>query len=214
MQSIVLIGAGGHCRSIIDSIVEAKIFKIEGIIDEKLKKGDSIYNIPVIGADFDLPSIYTRCQNAFVCVGSIGDISPRYKIYKMLKDIGFITPNIFDKTAIISSFTDIGEGIYIGKNAIVNAGSKIYNMAIINSNVVVEHDCIVNEYCHIATSATLCGGVVIGENSHIGAGAVIIQNKSIGKNTIIGAGSVVISDISSNCVAVGNPCKKIKEVIV
>ena len=54
--------------------------------------------------------------------------------------------------------------------------------------------------------------VHIGENSWIGAGAVIVPGVRIGKNTIIGAGSIVTKDIPDNVIAVGNPCRVLREV--
>lgn len=54
--------------------------------------------------------------------------------------------------------------------------------------------------------------VHIGANCWIGAGAVIVPGITIGDNTVIGAGSVVTKDIPSGVVAVGNPCKVLREV--
>lgn len=54
--------------------------------------------------------------------------------------------------------------------------------------------------------------VRIGENTWIGAGAVIVPGVTIGKNTVIGAGSVVTKDIPDGVVAVGNPCRVLREV--
>lgn len=54
--------------------------------------------------------------------------------------------------------------------------------------------------------------VYIGKNCWIGAGAVIVPGVKIGDNTVIGAGSVVTKDIPSNVVAVGNPCKVLREI--
>ena len=54
--------------------------------------------------------------------------------------------------------------------------------------------------------------VHIGENVWIGSGAVILPGVRIGKNTVIGAGSVVTKDIPENVVAVGNPCKVLREI--
>ena len=54
--------------------------------------------------------------------------------------------------------------------------------------------------------------VYIGENTWIGAGAVIVPGVIIGKNVVIGAGSVVTKDIPDNVVAVGNPCKVLREI--
>lgn len=54
--------------------------------------------------------------------------------------------------------------------------------------------------------------VHIGDNTWIGAGVVIMPGITIGKNTVIGAGSIVTRDIPDNVVAVGNPCKVLREV--
>ena len=54
--------------------------------------------------------------------------------------------------------------------------------------------------------------VHIGENVWIGAGAIIMPGITIGKNTVIGAGSIVTKDIPENCIAVGNPCRVMREV--
>ncbi|MBO6041508.1 MAG: sugar O-acetyltransferase [Oscillospiraceae bacterium] len=54
--------------------------------------------------------------------------------------------------------------------------------------------------------------VHIGENAWIGAGAIIVPGVRIGKNAVIGAGSVVTKDIPDNVVAVGNPCRVLREV--
>ncbi len=54
--------------------------------------------------------------------------------------------------------------------------------------------------------------VFIGRNCWIGAGAVIVPGVTIGDNVVIGAGSVVTKDIPSDVVAVGNPCRVLREI--
>ena len=54
--------------------------------------------------------------------------------------------------------------------------------------------------------------VHIGDNVWIGAGAVIVPGVRIGKNSVIGGGSVVTKDIPENVVAVGNPCRVLREI--
>lgn len=54
--------------------------------------------------------------------------------------------------------------------------------------------------------------VRIGKNCWIGAGAIILPGVTIGDNTVIGAGSIVTKDIPANVVAVGNPCRVLREI--
>ncbi len=54
--------------------------------------------------------------------------------------------------------------------------------------------------------------VYIGENTWIGAGVIIVPSVHVGKNTVIGSGSVVTKDIPDNVVAVGNPCRVLREI--
>ena len=54
--------------------------------------------------------------------------------------------------------------------------------------------------------------VRIGKNCWIGAGAIILPGVTIGDNTVIGAGAVVTKDVPANVVAVGNPCRVLREI--
>ena len=54
--------------------------------------------------------------------------------------------------------------------------------------------------------------VYIGENTWIGAGVIIVPGVRIGSNAVIGAGSIVTKDIPNNVVAVGNPCRILRNV--
>ena len=54
--------------------------------------------------------------------------------------------------------------------------------------------------------------VHIGKNVWIGAGVVIVPGITIGNDSVIGAGSVVVKDIPANVVAVGNPCRVLREI--
>ena len=54
--------------------------------------------------------------------------------------------------------------------------------------------------------------VHIGENVWIGTGVIILPGVHIGKNTVIGAGSVVTRDIPESVLAVGNPCRVVREI--
>lgn len=211
MEDIILIGGGGHCKSVIDSIYRLGEYKIVGILDLAHKVGSEVNGVKIIGTDDKLEYYYKNgIKNAFLTMGSIGDIKLRKRLYSIGSNIGYRFPNIIDKTAILGGRVKIGYGNFIGKGVIINIGAKINDNCIINTGAIIEHDCKIENFCHVASGTTISGNVSIGKNTHVGTNSTIIQNIKIGKNTIIGAGSVVVKDIGNNIKAYGNPCKEVK----
>ena len=211
MSKIVLVGAGGHALSVIDSIKSNGKYEIVGITDLSNVAGEKVLGYEVIGNDAILKTVFDcGVKYAFVTVGSIGNTSLRKKLFYMLKDIRFILPAMIDASSNIGSEVWLGEGAYIGKNTVVNAMSIIGDMATINTGSIVEHGCCIDEFAHLGPGATICGDVKIGACTHIGANATVIQGINIGDNSIIGAGSIVIHDVPSKVIAYGNPCKVVR----
>ncbi|WP_273130286.1 acetyltransferase [Bacillus weihaiensis] len=210
-KKILLIGGGGHCKSVLDALLTTDKYSKIVIIDQKENIGETILSVPIVGCDDDLPRLYQQgFTEAFITVGSIGNPKLRVQLFNLVEKIGFHVPNIIDETAIISKYANLSRGVFVGKNAVINAGSFIHKGAIINTSVIIEHDCLVDEFSHIAPGTVLCGDVKIGNRTHIGANSVIKQQTSIGENTIIGMGSTVLTDIGNNTIAYGNPCKEVR----
>lgn len=208
-KKILLVGGGGHCKSVLDSLLELSEYTDIGIIDKKENIGNSILGVPVVGCDDDLLTLFeSGYLFAFVTIGSIGNPSPRIELFNILSNIGYEIPVIIDSSAKVSVHSKIEQGAFVGKQSIVNAGASIKKGAIINSGAIVEHDCIIGAFSHIAPGAVLGGGVVVGENSHIGTNATVKQQVHIGSNSIIGMGSVVLENVKDSIIAYGNPCKE------
>lgn len=210
MEKIVLVGGGGHCKVIIDIIKSVRKYKIVGITDSNTVE-DEIMGIPIIGNDDILEDLYNEgVQNAFVCLGALGNIKIRDNIFNKLKSIGFKIPKLIHKNAIVSPYAKISNGTCVMAGAIVNAGVIIKENCIINTGSIIEHDCIIKRNTHISPKASIAGGSKVGYNSHIGTGSTIIHGIEIGNNVIVGAGAVVVNDIESDVTAVGIPSRIIK----
>ncbi|MBU3126093.1 NeuD/PglB/VioB family sugar acetyltransferase [Clostridium tagluense] len=213
MEKIVLVGAGGHCKVIIDIIKSTSKYDIVGVTDKAYACGEEalVLDIPIIGDDSILKELYnTGVKNAFVCVGALQNIVLRDKIYMELLAIGFNIPALIHKGAIVSPYANVAFGTCVMAGVIINPGAFIEENCIINTGAVIEHDCKVQRNTHISPRASIAGGVNVGCNTHIGMGSSIIQSVQIGNNVIIGAGAVVIENIVDNVVAVGIPAKIIK----
>ncbi len=212
-KKILLIGGGGHCKSVLDSLLELNEYAEIGIVDKKENLGKSVMGVPLVGCDDDLPALFRDgYRYAFVTIGSIGNPTLRIKLFNLLSEIGYEIPVIIDNSAKVSKHTIIEQGVFIGKQSIVNAGALIQKGAIINSGSIVEHDCQIGAFSHIAPGSVLGGEVVVGEHSHVGTNATVKQQIHIGSNSIIGMGSVVLQNIDSNTMAYGNPCREVKKL--
>lgn len=188
MKKILIVGYGGHAKSIADSIVRGGEYQIVGYTDLKKQKSEFEY----LGTDDRLQAIYeSGVHNAVVGVGYLGKGDLRQQMYKRLKEIGFDLPVIADPSAIVSSTAKVGEGTFIGKNAIVNTETSVGKMVIINTMALVEHECVIEDYSHIAVAAVLCGQVKVGEAAFIGANSTVIQCREIEAYSIVPAGVTV-----------------------
>lgn len=188
MEDILLIGYGGHAKSVADCIERQKKYKIIGYTDME----EHVSKYRYLGTDKVLKNYFNQgVKNAVVGIGYMGKGNLRIKLYENLKTIGFFLPIIADPSAVISSTAQIGEGAFIGKGAIVNAEAKVGKMTIINTKALVEHECVVGDFVHVAVGAVLCGRVEVGESVFIGANATIIQCMQIPSKVIVPAGEIL-----------------------
>jgi sugar O-acyltransferase (sialic acid O-acetyltransferase NeuD family) len=190
MKNIILIGGGGHCKSVIDVIEQEGRFKIVGIVDKPKLLGSNVLGYSVIGSDFDLDSLAKRYQYALITVGQIKSPSLRIKLFDLAVKAGFTLPNIISPNAYVSKHSSIGNGVVVMHNAMVNASASIGDNCIINSKALIEHDCIIESHCHISTQSTINGGVSVGEGSFVGSNSTTKQGVVIEKESFIKAGMV------------------------
>ena len=211
MKEIMIIGAGGHAKVIIDIILQRKKILndnlvIKGILDDTFKENEEkkIFGIPIVGK---INKILKLPSNIYYII-AIGNNSIRKKISQNYKEIKYIT--LIHPKAIIAENVSISTGTVLMAGSVVNANTKIGKHCIINTGSIIEHDNIIKDYVHISPGVILCGGVIIEKETWIGAGSTIIQGLRIGKNVIIGAGAVTIKDVEDFSTMIGVPAKNIK----
>lgn len=188
MEDIILVGYGGHAKSVADCIKRQNKYNIIGYTDIKDNKSEYRY----LGSDERLQEIFdSGIKNAVISLGYLGKGTIREQLYSELKQIGFKLPVIVDPSAIVSESSIVEEGTFIGKNAIINAEARVGKCCIINTRAIVEHECVINDFTHISVGTVLCGQVTVGRACLIGANSTIIQCISVPDNFIVPAGEVV-----------------------
>ena len=196
---ILLIGASGHAKIIIDCLASQNI-KVKAIFDDnpELK---ILNDISVIGS-YD----NKRYTNIPLLI-SIGN----NKIRKHFADIcKHHFCNAIHSSVILASTAKVDVGAVLIHGCIIQSEAIIGKHCIINTGSTIDHECRLEDFVHISPNATLCGNVQVGEGTHIGAGATVIQGVKIGKWATIGAGSIVINDIPDFATAVGCPARIVK----
>jgi len=191
MKDIMLIGGGGHCKSVIDVIEQESLFNIVGIIDKPELIGKDVLGYPIIGNDSELSDLVKQYNNVIITVGQIRSPLPRINLFKKVVKLGFNLPTIISPRSYISQYASIGAGSVIMHDAVINSGAVIGDNCIVNTKSLVEHDSVIGNHCHVSTNATINGNVVIGNGSFIGSGSVIKEGIRINDNFFAKAGSFV-----------------------
>jgi sugar O-acyltransferase (sialic acid O-acetyltransferase NeuD family) len=203
MKPLVLLGGGGHCKSVIE-VAESAGYKILGVLDMPEDVGKEILSTRVIGTDDDIPQYVDKAEFV-ITVGFIKNPATRIKLYNRIKDVGGKLAIIIAPTAYVSKYAAIGEGTVVMHHAFVNAGAKIGNNVILNTFTNIEHDAVIGNHCHISTGAMVNGECEVGERCFIGSQSVMANGITIGDDIIVGAGSFVRMPILDKGIYSGNP---------
>lgn len=212
-KNIVIVGASGHAKVLIDILEKNKTYTIVGLIDSYKDKNRLFFGYTIIGTENDIKTLSEQ-YNFKMGIIAVGDNCTRKKLYKNIKkelpEFEYI--NAIHPSAILGKNVQIGYGNAIMAGAIVNSDSRIGNFCIINTNASLGHDGTIKDFCSLAPNATLGGNVHVGKCTAVSLGANIIQDISIGNYTIIGAGSLVIRDVGNFEMVYGVPAKKIRDI--
>lgn len=208
--SLILIGAGGHCRSAIEIIEDENKFSIAGVLDTAENVGKKIFDYPIVGTDDDIHRFIKEDHLFLITIGHIRQIMLRSKIYRTIVDRRGTLATIVSPNAKISRRATVRAGTIVFHHAVLNANSEVGFNSIINTGSIIEHDCTVGSNCHIAPGATVNGGCTIGDNVYVGSGAVVLNGVSICSDVIVGAGAIIHRNIDVAGTYVGNPGKKIR----
>ncbi len=202
-QELILLGGGGHCKSVIEA-AESAGYNILGILDMPEDVGKQVLDYKVIGIDDDIPQYVDKAEFV-ITVGFIKKPTTRIKLYNKVKEAGGKLATIIASTAYVSKYSIIGEGTVIMHQVFVNAGAHIGVNCIINTFCNIEHDAQIGDQCHISTGTMVNGDCKVGDRCFIGSQSVLANGIEIGDDIIVGAASFVRQTIMKNGIYFGNP---------
>ncbi len=144
MEEMIILGSGGHAQSVVDAVERQGKYRIAGFVGPEKNKARVLSNYRLIGGDEDLVRIYEEgIRHAFVAVGYLGRSDTRQRLFARLAKIGFHIPVVIDPSAVIARDVHMGTGVFVGKNAVINAGARLGEMCIVNTGAIVGVGCVV-----------------------------------------------------------------------
>ncbi len=195
-RSLVVFGAGGLGKSVVDLVRLDKDLDVLCIVDDDPAAPSDLLGVPIAGARNVLVPL--RDQGATMAtnaVGAIGKIATRVSIFDLLDELGFTLPPLVDSSAYVAASSRLGRGAQIFANAAVCSDVEIGDDVIVNTGAIVSHDCAIGAHAHVAPGATLAGHVEVGERALVGMGVTTAVGISIGADAIVGNGCVITANV-------------------
>lgn len=190
--AIIVYGAGGHGKTVIELIMAAGGFRIHGVIDDDPQVVGQVAGIPVLGGAEKLPELWSQgIRQAANAVGGIGDIDVRVRVFEKLSQARFSCPSLIHPRSFVEKSAQVADGSQIMPLAYVGSEAKVGFGCIVNTGSILSHDCVVGEYSNIAPGAILAGEVKLAPRVLVGMGVTVNLRVEIGEGARLGNGSTI-----------------------
>ena len=202
-RHVVVLGAGGQGKVVIDSLRQARKDVIAVFDDTPAKWGTTFRGVPVHGAIEEL----TRFE-CFFGIIALGDNAARRRIATSLPNAQWVS--VIHPASVIAEGVVIGAGTVVAAGVVLQPDVCIGRHCIINTCAFLDHDTVVSDYAHLAPGARVGGRVVIGDEVDVGMGACLVSGVVIGQGSVVGAGALVLKDVDEGTVVYGVPARFVR----
>ena len=195
MKSIVVVGAGGSGRCVVDVIEKINDLRPDwdflGFVDDDVSKN------PICGL--------SGLSESGAGYYSISIANPRVRARA---DTDSISPAILvHPSAILANSSPTEAGLVVRANASVGPGVRFGRHNYVSMNATIGHDVRLHDYVTIHPGANVSGYVQLLEGVTLGAGSVVLPNVRVGSYAYVGAGSVVTRDVPDGATVIGAPAR-------
>ncbi len=213
MRNLIVVGASGHAKVVIDAIRSAGTHKVVGLVDRDTPVGTSVLGCSVVGRTGAIADC-AAALGADSFIVAIGDNAARERV---TREIRSAAPHLDLASAIhpsaeIGGSVEIGAGTVIMAGVVINALTRIGVGCIVNTRAAIDHDGILEDFVSIGPGCVIAGTCSFGHGATIGIGAVVVQQRTIGERAVVGAGATVLHDIPAYTVAFGTPARVQREL--
>jgi sugar O-acyltransferase (sialic acid O-acetyltransferase NeuD family) len=199
---LVILGFGGHARSVADVALAAGIENLR-FVDPNAKPGEVLAGFPAASRlEGPMPGgwlLFPAAGNNALRADQVSAVADQKLLHTL------VSPRAY--TGLLAT---VGRGTLVAHHAHLGPMTVVGIGCIVNTGAIVDHESTVGDFSHISVNATIAGRCRVGRRSFVGAGAIVIDGVSIGDDITIGAGSVVVRSLSDPGVYVGNPARRLR----
>lgn len=187
---LLVVGAGGHGRSVAEAAELSGQFEAVGFLDDALLAGKSVLNVAVLGPMVSMSHHRSAADQTIV---AIGNNAVREKLMLQLTSAGFVHATVIHPRAIVSPSAVLSEGSAVMAGAIVGTEARLGVGSIVNCGAVVDHHAIVEDFGHLGVNASMAGGTALGRGAWMQAGAALGYGVTVPAGVTLAPGEAVDS---------------------
>ncbi len=188
---LLVVGAGGHGRSLAEAVLMSGDFDLVGFLDDgAFDSGVDVWGLPVLGPVNAFADYAALASHAVV---AIGNNALRQKMFAQLQAAGFALARVVHPRAIVSPRAQLGEGVAVMAGAIVCTEAVLGQGVIVNCGAVVDHHAQVHDFGHLGVNACMAGGSVLGALAWMQAGAALGYGVMLPSGVTLAPGEAVDS---------------------
>lgn len=184
-KRVIVIGAGGHGRSVAEAILLLGRDEIVGFVDDDADANSKVWTYPILGRT---DSLYTLRVLTDAVVVAIGNNAVREKLYALVRDAGFELLSVIHPAAFVSPTATLGAGCAVMAGAVVGTEAQLGEGVIVNCGATVDHHCRVDAFGHLGVNACMAGGSVLGHRAWMQAGSALGYGVQVEDGAVLAPG--------------------------
>lgn len=185
-EPLVIVGAGGHGRSVLELVRLLGAHTPAGFLDDTLAAGTVVMGLPVWGPTALLTELPARGVHAVHV--AIGHNATRESLDAGARAAGLTLATLIHPRACVSPSATLGAGCAVMALALVGTEAVLGDGVIVNVGAVVDHHARVGDHGHLGANATMAGGTSIGVRAWLQAGSAIGYHVHLGADAVLPPG--------------------------
>ena len=207
-RRIVIVGAGEQAELAYEYFTHDSPHDVVAFaVEAKFIDRPELFGLPVVPFEEMVERYAPEEHRAFVAISSTQLNRVRMRLYREVKERGYVCESYVSSHAFVWRDVEIGENTFVFENNVLQYGVRVGDNVILWSGNHVGHQTVIEDHCFISSHVVISGFCKIGSASFLGVNSSFADNLTVAPDCVIGAGAVVVKDTSPRKVYVGNPAK-------